>query len=33
MHVGQRRSDETPFILHPLEVASLIYYAGGPATR
>lgn len=30
MHAGQRRSDGTPFILHPLEVASLLYYAGAP---
>jgi (p)ppGpp synthase/HD superfamily hydrolase len=28
MHAGQRRADGTPFILHPLEVASLLYYAG-----
>jgi (p)ppGpp synthase/HD superfamily hydrolase len=27
-HAGQRRSDGTPFILHPLEVGSLLYYAG-----
>jgi (p)ppGpp synthase/HD superfamily hydrolase len=30
MHAGQRRADGTPFILHPLEVASLLYYAGAP---
>jgi (p)ppGpp synthase/HD superfamily hydrolase len=29
-HAGQRRGDGTPFILHPLEVASLLYYAGAP---
>jgi guanosine-3',5'-bis(diphosphate) 3'-pyrophosphohydrolase len=28
MHAGQRRLDGTPFILHPLEVASLLYAAG-----
>ena len=29
LHRGQRRaSDEAPFILHPLEVASLLYNAG-----
>jgi hypothetical protein len=28
MHAGQRRTDGTPFIFHPLEVASLLYYAG-----
>lgn len=28
LHAGQRRADGTPFILHPLEVASLLYYAG-----
>lgn len=28
MHAGQRRSDGTPFILHPLEVASLLHEAG-----
>jgi HD domain len=28
MHAGQHRADGTPFILHPLEVASLLYYAG-----
>lgn len=27
-HAGQRRGDGTPFILHPLEVASLLYYTG-----
>jgi hypothetical protein len=27
-HAGQRRGDGTPFILHPVEVASLLYYAG-----
>jgi (p)ppGpp synthase/HD superfamily hydrolase len=30
MHKGQRRGDGTPFILHPLEVAALLYYAGAP---
>jgi (p)ppGpp synthase/HD superfamily hydrolase len=30
MHGGQRRADRTPFILHPLEVASLLYYSGAP---
>jgi len=30
LHAGQRRPDGTPFILHPLEVASLLYYAGAP---
>lgn len=30
-HAGQRRKgDGAPFILHPLEVASLLYYAGAP---
>lgn len=29
-HAGQRRSDGTAFVLHPLEVASLLYYAGAP---
>jgi (p)ppGpp synthase/HD superfamily hydrolase len=29
-HASQRRSDGTPFIQHPLEVATLLYYAGGP---
>ncbi len=29
-HEGQARSDGTPFILHPLEVGSLLYYAGAP---
>ena len=29
-HAGQERSDGTPFILHPLEVGSLLYYAGAP---
>jgi hypothetical protein len=29
-HAGQRRADGTPFILHPLEVGSLLYYAGAP---
>ena len=28
MHAGQRCADGTPFILHPLEVASLLYCAG-----
>jgi hypothetical protein len=27
-HAGQCRADGTPFILHPLEVASLLYYTG-----
>ena len=27
-HAGQHRSDGTPFIQHPLEVATLLYYAG-----
>jgi hypothetical protein len=30
MHAGQRRGDGTPFVLHSLEVASLLYYAGAP---
>jgi (p)ppGpp synthase/HD superfamily hydrolase len=30
MHAGQRRADGTPFILHPLEVASLLYCARAP---
>jgi (p)ppGpp synthase/HD superfamily hydrolase len=31
MHEGQRRQiDGAPFILHPLEVASLLYAAGAP---
>jgi (p)ppGpp synthase/HD superfamily hydrolase len=30
MHGGQRRADGTPFILHPLEVASLLYDNGAP---
>jgi hypothetical protein len=30
MHAGQQRGDGTPFILHPLEVASLLYHAGAP---
>jgi hypothetical protein len=30
MHAGQRRADGTPFILHPLEVASLLHDAGAP---
>ena len=30
MHAGQRRPDGTAFILHPLEVASLLYRAGAP---
>ena len=29
-HSGQRRADGTPFILHPLEVAALLYDAGAP---
>jgi (p)ppGpp synthase/HD superfamily hydrolase len=30
MHSGQRRADDTPFVLHPLEVASLLYHGGAP---
>ena len=30
MHAGQKRSDGTPFICHPLEVASMLYDAGAP---
>jgi hypothetical protein len=30
MHAGQQRADGTPFILHPREVAALLYYAGAP---
>lgn len=30
MHAGQTRPDGSPFILHPLEVASLLYDAGAP---
>lgn len=30
MHSGQSRSDGSPFILHPLEVASLLHDAGAP---
>jgi (p)ppGpp synthase/HD superfamily hydrolase len=30
MHAGQRRGDGSPFILHPLEVASLLAHAGAP---
>jgi hypothetical protein len=30
MHAGQRRADGTRFILHPLEVASLLYRVGAP---
>ena len=30
MHAGQRRGDATSFILHPLEVASLLYDTGAP---
>jgi hypothetical protein len=30
LHGGQRRADGTPFIRHPLEVASLLYYSGAP---
>jgi len=29
-HAGQLRGDGTPFILHPLEVASLLFEAGAP---
>ncbi len=33
MHRGQRREvDGAPFIVHPLEVASLLYFAGAPDT-
>jgi (p)ppGpp synthase/HD superfamily hydrolase len=28
MHAGQRRADGAPFIVHPLEVAALLYYTG-----
>jgi len=30
VHSGQRRSDGTAFVLHPLEVASLLRLAGAP---
>jgi (p)ppGpp synthase/HD superfamily hydrolase len=30
MHTGQHRADGAPFILHPLEVASLLHEAGAP---
>lgn len=30
VHAGQSRSDGTPFILHPLEVALLLHDAGAP---
>lgn len=30
MHAGQTRPDGSPFVLHPLEVASLLYGAGAP---
>jgi hypothetical protein len=30
MHAGQRRTDGTPFFLHPLEVGLLLYCAGAP---
>jgi (p)ppGpp synthase/HD superfamily hydrolase len=30
MHAGQHRADGTPFVLHPLEVASLLCHAGAP---
>ncbi len=30
MHTGQHRADGAPFILHPLEVASLLHDAGAP---
>jgi hypothetical protein len=30
LHGGQRRADGTAFILHPLEVAALLYYSGAP---
>ena len=29
-HRGQQRADGTPFVLHPLEVASLLDHAGAP---
>ena len=28
MHAGQNRADGTPFVLHPLEVGSLLYHTG-----
>jgi (p)ppGpp synthase/HD superfamily hydrolase len=30
MHAGQRQGDGTPYMLHPLEVAALLYHAGAP---
>jgi (p)ppGpp synthase/HD superfamily hydrolase len=30
MHAGQHSADGTPFVLHPLEVASLLHHAGAP---
>jgi (p)ppGpp synthase/HD superfamily hydrolase len=30
MHARQQRADGTPFILHPREVATLLYHAGAP---
>jgi (p)ppGpp synthase/HD superfamily hydrolase len=30
MHAGQQRADGSPFVLHPREVATLLYYAGAP---
>lgn len=30
MHAGQQRADGTPFILHPLEVAALLFDNGAP---
>ena len=30
MHAGQQRLDGAPFILHPREVTTLLYYAGAP---
>jgi (p)ppGpp synthase/HD superfamily hydrolase len=30
MHAGQQRADGAPFILHPREVAALLYRAGAP---
>jgi (p)ppGpp synthase/HD superfamily hydrolase len=30
LHAGQRQGDGTPYLLHPLEVASLLHDAGAP---